>query len=175
MTTLFPELWPWLAGHSRGAGFNETYVLWTLRDLCKLCGSAVCHVPVIIQQCRFLNFFVPQSNKLMLLTDRLILFDVESIDLLRSKSISLTINRFSVFKILVLAYHHVSRWKGIESVSCFLYLGFYTEGFVLILGKLEDLSWRLFSTSTNGTIYSALMGSILTEAPGLGSGTGLYP
>lgn len=82
---------------------------------------------------------------------------------------------FSSFKILRLAYHHMSRLKGRKLVSCFIYLGFCTEGFVLILGKLKDYSWRLFSTSTNGTIYSALMGSILTEAAGLGSGTGLYP
>lgn len=56
----------------------------------------------------------------------------------------------------------------------------FISGFVLrdsfwFLGKLKDYSWRLFSTSTNGTIYSALMGSILTQAPGLGSGTGPYP
>lgn len=46
----------------------------------------------------FLNISVPQSNRLMLLTGRLTLLDVESIDLLKSKSISPSINWFSCLK-----------------------------------------------------------------------------
>ncbi len=45
-----------------------------------------------------LNISVPQSNRLMLLTDRLTLFDVESIDLLKSKSVSPSINWFFCLK-----------------------------------------------------------------------------
>lgn len=92
MTTLMPELWPSLACHSGGAGFNKACVLWTLRDRCKLCGCCcvprACHHSAVL----FLNSSVPQSNKLMLLTHRLTLFDVESIGLLKSKSISPSIN-----------------------------------------------------------------------------------
>ena len=93
MTTLIPELWPSLARHSGGADFNEACVLWTLRDRCKLCGC--CCVPRACHHSAglFLNTLEPQSNKLMLLTDRLTLFDVESIGLLKSESISPSINR----------------------------------------------------------------------------------
>lgn len=54
-------------------------------------------------------------------------FYVESIGLLKSKSITLLIFFCLVLQILWLSYHRVSRWRGIKWVSCFLYLGFCTE------------------------------------------------
>lgn len=97
-TTLIPELWPWLAHHSGGTGCNEACVLWTLRDHSKLCGCCcvpcACHHSAVL----FMNISVPQSNKLMLLINRLTLSDVESIGLLKNKSISPSINSFFCLK-----------------------------------------------------------------------------
>lgn len=53
-----------------------------------------CHHSAVL----FYNISVPQLNKLMLLTDRLALFDVESIGLLKSKSVSPSINGFFCLK-----------------------------------------------------------------------------
>lgn len=176
MTTLIPELWPWLARHSGDLGFNEALcfmnpegslqAVWML--LCATCLSSFSSV-VSEHFCASIRQACASERQACFI------FDVRSIGLFKTKSISPSLNCFSVLKIFRLAYHHMSRWKETKLVSCFLYLGFCTEGFVLILGKLKDYSWRLLSTSTNGTIYSALMGSIPAEAPGLGSGTGLCP
>lgn len=53
----------------------------------------------------------------------------ESIDLLKNHPVHQSIG-FSVFKILRLAYLFMSRWKRTKLVSCFLYLGFCTKGFI---------------------------------------------
>lgn len=172
-STFIPELWPQPARHSGGTACNEAHVLWTLRDRSELCGS--CLVPRACHHSARVVFHnsTLQSNKLTPLTNSLTPSDVKSIVPLRSKSIVHQSIGFSVSKILEQAYHHMSAWNRTKSVLCFLYLGFCTEGFVLIWGG--NCSRRLCRTSTNSTIYLALMGSIQTQAQGLGSGTGLYP
>lgn len=145
--------------------------VWML--LCATCLSSFSRVV-------FWTFSVPQSNKLMPLTDGLTVCDVESIGLLKSESIGPSMNCvfffFSCFTDLqvVLSPHVQMEENQVRRHVSFI-SGFALRDSFWFLGKLKDYSWRLFSTSTNGTIYSALMGSILTQAPGLGSGTGPYP
>lgn len=91
---------------------------------------AVCHVPVIIQQCCFSTVLCLshtsscfwQTGLLFFVSDQYVFRKV-------NQSVPQSIV-FSVLKIVRLAYHHMSRWKETERVSCFLYLGFCTEGFI---------------------------------------------
>lgn len=171
MTTLIPEVWPWLACHSGGAGFNEACVLWTLRDPSKLCGCCcmprACHHSAVL----FLNISAPQSNKLMPLTDRL--YSFFALNRWACWTVNQSVHQsigFSVLKILRLAYHHMSRWEGIQVL---LPLSWVLHREICFdFKKTERLQLK---NLYKWHIYSALMGSILTEAPGLGSGTGLYP
>lgn len=81
--------------------------------------------------CVVFEHSVSESNKLMSWTGKTTLFDVQ-INRFVEHEINPSINQlvFLSFKILRFAYHCMSRWKNTKLVS--YYLGFCTEGFILI-------------------------------------------
>lgn len=136
---------------------------------------AVCHVPVIIQQCCFWTFLWLSGTSVCFCNASQACSVWKRIDGFVEKSICLSINRFFCLRDhqvgLSLRVHMEGNQAGFMfPLSWVLHWRIHLDFRVT-----ERLSWRLFSTSTNGAIYSALMGSILTEALGLGSGTGPYP